>query len=95
MKLIHITAKKFQSLTADNIYILNLAEQFNNILGQDYFIIIGGKTSEQFKNVPLINLNFKRRQSVFFKFLAPFFFYFFGSLISFLKKDSRSAPFFF
>ena len=95
MKLIHITAKKFQSLTADNIYILNLAEQFNNLLRQDYFIIIGGKTSEQLKNAPLINLNFKRRQSVFFKFLAPLFFYFFGSLFLFLKKALVRRHFFF
>ena len=95
MKLIHITAKKFQSLTADNIYILNLAEQFNNLLGQDYFIIIGGKTSEQFKNAPLINLNFKRRQSVFLNFWLPYFFYFFWlPYFIFKKRLSFGAIFF-
>ena len=53
MKLIHITTKKFQSLSADKFYILNLAEQFNNFLEKDYSIIIGGKHFEQLKDVQL------------------------------------------
>ena len=78
MKLVHITAKKFQSLTADNIYILNLAEQFNNLLGRDYSIIVASKSPEQFKNTLVTDLGFKRRKSVFLISGFRIFFIFFG-----------------
>lgn len=95
MKLIHISTKKFQSLNADNLYILNLAEQFNNLLGQDYFMVIGGKLYEQLKNVALINLNCKSWQSVFLNFWLPYFFYFFWlPYFIFKKKISSDAIFF-
>lgn len=95
MKLIHISTKKFQSLTADNLYILNLAEHFNNLLGQDYFMVIGGKLPEQLKNAALINLNFKSRQSAFLNFWLPYFFYFFWLPFFIFKKKLSSGVIFF
>lgn len=95
MKLIHISTKKFQYLNADNLYILNLAEQFNNLLGQDYFMVIGGKLHEQLKNVALINLNFKSWQSAFLNFWLPYFFYFFWLPYFIFKKNLSSGVIFF
>ena len=95
MKLVHITAKKFQSLTADNIYILNLAEQFNNLLGRDYSIIVASKSPEQFKNTLVTDLGFKRRKSVFFNFWFPYIFYFFWLPFFILKIKTTSNTVFF
>jgi len=35
MKLIHLTAKKFQFKTADSLYVISLAEKFNILLKQN------------------------------------------------------------
>ena len=95
MKLIHISTKKFQSLTADSIYILNLAEQFNSLLGQDYFMVIGGKLPRQLKNVQLMNLNFRSWRSTFLNFWLPYFFYFFWLPFFIVKKRLSSGAIFF
>jgi len=95
MKLIHLTAKKFQSLSADNIYILNLAEEFNNLLGRDYSIVVASKSSEQFKNTAVINLRLKTWKLIFLNFWLPYFFYFLWLPFFIFKMKSTSGVVFF
>ena len=95
MKLIHLTAKKFQSLSADNIYILNLAEKFNNLLGKDYSIVVASKLSEQFKDTAVINLRLKTLETVFLNFWLPYIFYFFWLPFFIFKIKSNSDAVFF
>ena len=57
MKLIHLTAKRFAHLSADNVYIENLANNFFKLLGGGYLLVVGNKSSEQFKNLKTINLH--------------------------------------
>ena len=95
MKLIHLTAKKFQSLSADNIYILNLAEKFNNLLGKDYSIVVASKSSEQFKDTAVINLRLKTWETVFLNFWYPYVFYFFWLPFFIFKIKSNSDAVFF
>ena len=95
MKLVHITTKKFQALSADNFYILNLAEQFNNLLKSDYSIIVANKHSEQLKGVDVINLRLSKWKIVFLNFWLPYFFYFFWlPFFIFKKKRERTIVFF-
>ena len=95
MKLIHLTAKRFQSLSADNIYILNLAEKFNNLLGKDYSIVVASKLSEQFKDTAVINLRLKTWETVFLNFWLPYVFYFFWLPFFIFKIKSTSDVVFF
>lgn len=95
MKLFQITTKKFQALSADNVYILNLAGQFNDLLKSDYSIVVANKDAEQLKDASVINLRLKRRRIVFLNFWTPYFFYFFWLPFFIFKMRERSAVVFF
>jgi len=95
MKLVHITTKKLQALSADNFYILNLAEQFNNLLKSDYSIIVANKHSEQLKGVDVINLRLSKWKIVFLNFWLPYFFYFFWLPYFIFKKRLSFGVIFF
>ncbi|MFA4831563.1 MAG: glycosyltransferase family 4 protein [Patescibacteria group bacterium] len=86
-KLIHLSARKFQYLTADAVYIENLAGQFAAALGSDYHLVVGNKSPEQFKGINLLNLNFRTwGKSVWLYFWPPYIYYFFW-LPFFLAKE--------
>ena len=95
MKLVHLTTKKFQSLSADNVYILNLARQVNNLLGRDYSIVVANKDSEQFKEVNVVNLRLRKWKIIFLNFWAPYFFYFFWLPVFVFKIKSTADIVFF
>ena len=95
MKLVHITTKKFQSLSADNVYILNLAEQFNNLLKGGYSIVVANKNVDQLKKISVINLRLRKWKIVFLNFWTPYFFYFFWlPFFVFKTKRERAVVFF-
>ena len=94
MKLVHITTKKFQSLSADNVYILNLAEQFNNLLKGGYSIVVANKNVDQLKKISVINLRLRKWKIVFLNFWTPYFFYFFWlPFFVFKTKRERAVVF--
>jgi glycosyltransferase involved in cell wall biosynthesis len=78
MSFIHLTARRFQFLTADSVYVSNLAEQFNRILGKDYLLVVGNKSVEQFSGINVLNLNLKvLGRSVWLYFWPPYVYCFF------------------
>jgi len=89
MKLIQLTARKFQYVTADSIYTSNLAEAFQKKLGDDYLLIVAGKATEQFKKVNILNLNLKvwSKRTLYYYWL-PYFYYFFW-LPAFIFKNHK------
>ncbi|MBU4375599.1 glycosyltransferase [Patescibacteria group bacterium] len=77
MRLIHLTGKRFEYLSADSIYISNLAEQFSKYLADGYLLIIGNKSPEQFKNINLINSRLSSYGNGWLHFWLPYIYYFF------------------
>ncbi|MFA4818168.1 MAG: glycosyltransferase family 4 protein [Parcubacteria group bacterium] len=94
-KLIHLSARKFQYLSADAVYIENLAGQFAAALGGDYHLVVGNKSPEQFAGVNLLNLNFRTwGRSVWLYFWPPYIYYFFW-LPFFLTKEKGDGRVYF
>lgn len=86
-KLIHLSARRFQYLTADAVYIENLAGQFATLLRDDYLLVVGNKSPEQFRGINLFNLDFRIwGKSVWLYFWPPYLYYFFW-LPFFLAKE--------
>lgn len=77
MRLIYLTGKRFEYLSADSIYISNLAEQFSKYLADDYLLIIGNKSPEQFKDINLINSRLSPYGNGWLHFWLPYIYYFF------------------
>ena len=95
MKLIHLTAKKFQFKTADSLYVISLAEKFNILLKQNYRIIVAGKTQEQLKDMAVTDLGLKKFRSARCNFWYPYIFYFFWlPFFIFFKKSISETVFF-
>ncbi len=97
MKLIHLTAKRFAHLSADNVYVENLANNFFKLLGGDYLLVVGNKSAGQFKNVKTINLHlWTWGKSAWFYFWLPYIYYFFWLpwfILSRKEKNSEIAYF--
>lgn len=77
MKFIHLTVKRFQYLTADSVYVSNLATQFVKCLADDYILVVGNKAPEQFMGMNLINLHLGSRGNSLWYFWFPYIYYFF------------------
>lgn len=92
MKLTHLSARKFEYLSADAVYISKLAEQFSNKLKGDYLLVVGNKSPEQFRRVNLINLGLRTwGKSVWLYFWSAYIYYFFWLPLFLFKKSSANA----
>ena len=78
MKFIHLAPKRFEHVSADNIYIGNLAENFAKILKDDYILVVGNKLPNQFAGLKTINLRLRTwGKSVWLYFWLPYLYIFF------------------
>ena len=83
MRLIHLTLKRFEYTRADNAYVENLANKFNDKLGDNYLLILISCDNNQFINCNkyLLDINFLKKTSfgffwvpyIYFLFWFPFF----------------------
>jgi len=94
MKLIHLTVRKFQHLTADGYYVASLAKEFSKILRADYLLVAGNKTAEQFVDVNVVELSLKTRNGVLLNFWWPYL-YSFAWLPFFLINNKNDNVVFF
>ena len=81
MRLIHLTLKRFEYTRADNAYVENLANKFNDKLGDNYLLILISCDNNQFINCNkyLLDINFLKKTSFgFFGYLI--YISFFGFL---------------
>jgi len=88
MKLIQLTAKRLQSVTADNLYIINLARSFSKILNNDFQLVVASKEDKQLREANVLNL----KLSIWFNkglfyFIQPYIYYFFW-LPVYIKNNS-------
>lgn len=91
MRLIHLTARRFQYLTADSVYVSNLAVEFSKFLADDYLLIAGDKSPEQFTGINLINSRLSALGTGFLYFWLPYVYYFFWLPYFILTRKIKSS----
>ncbi len=96
MRLIQITAKRIQNFSADIAYILNLSENFNKILKDDYLLVVAENTEGQGGGLNILNLNFKKTfNNLNLIFYYTYLRYFFWFPYFYLRQKSKKDIVFF
>jgi len=95
MKLIYFTPKRFQFVSADNAYVLRLAESFRKILDKNFIFVFISKPKGILNDYNIINLNFKLfGDSKYFSFYLTYVYFFIWTpffLISRKIKDKDNV----
>lgn len=92
MKLIHLAAKRFEVMSADNLYLSHLFTNFAKILGNDYLVVVSSCNENQFAGINLVNLDLKKygRGKILY-FWLPFIYYFFWLPVFIFKNNFKSS----